>query len=352
MRLRFDPRNNQPVILGGVNSSNRIYFYERSDDDGSWTPSEILKGGTMVSLAFNPSSNSFGAVVSKRGQPHYAEQQSDGSWNITRIVRESAGFTNQAIVFDSAGNAVIVYSIGKVIYIARQNGSSFDIETPSIPNGIHMLLQIDPDTMQPVLIYVSDDRQAIISAEYDGSEWSTESIVLGTSSDTDDHNVLAFEYDPMGEPVIIFQQEQGTNWEYWAKMMRQDASGNWDVSTIVNIDPNGLFNQNIRDMVITSDGTMYVSATNTTNQAKIGKFCEAGRGFTCTPTMDASGMENVWLWEVAAEGVGQHGRSVAVDELTGAIALITNGSEGNNPDDMHYYECDPTSASVICGSGN
>lgn len=102
-------------------------------------------------------------------------------------------------------------------------------------------------------------------------------------------------------------------------------------------------------MVITSDGAIYVSGTNTTNQAKVGKYCEAGRGFTCSPTMDASGQNNVWVWEVVDEGIGQAGRSVGVNESTGEVSLIVAGSDPAG-DFFNYYRCDPAGPSKICSN--
>jgi hypothetical protein len=352
MQLSFDPRTNLPVILGAPTDISRTYFYERSADvDGTWSNDLLIRGADRISLAFNPVSNAYVAVVVKRGQPHLAEQQSDGSWTVNQIVRSSADFSNQAIVFNSAGSAVVAYTVDNVINIARQNGSSFEIEQPNIPEGRFALLRLHPETGDPVLVYRDLDRLTVYIATYDddSGSWSVEDIVLGAGIGSR-INLQAFDYDPNGDPIILFNQELGVPYDYWAHMLRTDEFGEWDPANAKKTDPTGLFNQNIVNMQITGDGTVYVSATNTTNQAKIGKFCEDVVEFSCDPTMDATGMQNVWLWEVAAEGVGQAGRSVAVDELTGTIALITSGSEGNNPDDMHYYECDPSSASVICGS--
>jgi hypothetical protein len=351
MELSFDPNSSyDPVVLG---STHRDYtrFYRRSSD-GTWSNTKILRGccENFVDLAFNAVDSRFGAVFhGKRARPQYAEQQLDGSWQITEIVRDAAGFGNEALQYDDSGRAYIAYSLGWVPYLARQNGSSFDIEQPNIPEGQYARLRFHPETGHPVLVYGDWDRVTVHIATYDGGSWSVEDIVIGTDPGYR-INLQAFDYDPNGDPIILFNQELGVPYDYWAHMLRTDEFGNWDPENAKITDPTGLFNQNIGNMVITTDGAIYVSGTNTTNQAKVGKYCEAGRGFRCSPTMDASGQNNAWIWEIVDEGIGQAGRSVAVDESTGAVSLIAAGSDPAG-DIFNYYRCDPmTSTSPICSS--
>jgi hypothetical protein len=295
-------------------------------------------------LALNPVSNTFGAIFhGKQARPQYAELQPDGSWDVTQIVRDAAGFGVESLRYDASGRAIVAFSLSSTIYLAKQNGSSFDLEQPNIPGGRQPTLRLHPITGHPVLFYGDSDGITAHIATFDGGTWSTESIVFDSRI-----GLQAFDYDPNGDPVILFNQELDVPWDFWAHMLRQDEFGNWDAANATLTDPAGLFNQNIGNMVIASDGAIYVSATNRTNQAKVGKFCEAGRGFSCTPTVDGDG-QNVWIWEIVDEGIGQAGRSVTVDETTGAVSLIAAGSDPVG-DFFNYYRCDPTGSSPICGN--
>jgi hypothetical protein len=205
-------------------------------------------------------------------------------------------------------------------------------------------LKIHPVTLQPTIAFLSEDKQEIRIAAYDGTDWSVESIHLGLNFGSD-LGVFSFEYGPNNQPVIIFRQALFQQYEYYMRMIRRDSSGNWgpiDSMAIdpdgITIDPGGLVNQNGADLAIAGDGTLYVSMANVGNQVKVGRFCEDTPDYTCTPTIDPITGENVWFWETVFEGNSAGNTSIALFNGTVAIASKV------------YFRCDPNSTSVICGN--
>lgn len=353
----------EPRVFGSSRhvSPTGYLFFARSQSTTEWTINKVVKGkGTgRVDLAYNSAVGTFGGIVLVRNHPIYVDIQSDGSSNTTQITGENVGgIRRQVLAFDTGGNATVVLDINGVIYLARQNGSSFDLEMPPIPPGSGPLLQFDPDNSGDLSI-AYNGAGGIQIATFDASEidasenaWSAKSMIL-----TNSYGMFDFGYDPNSELVIIYREQFSgfpSGQDKFMRMIRADTNGNWNAGNAVTIDPNGLANQNMADMVHTADGTLYVAMGNSAAQLRVGRFCEAGRGFSCEasrPTVDDSG-QNVWLWETPSEFAGGPGIAIAIDDLTGDISVITSSEPyGGN----QYFSCNintasVNTASVICGN--
>ena len=346
--LELDPATTQPVIFAADSST---YFLQRSAD-GTWTTQSVKNNGSgEPSFAYDPVGLNFGGVLrSHRNVPSYAERQPDGSWDVIQITREK--IRANSLAYDESGTVLVAFRTqgDRYLRLARYNGSSFDIETPELPDGSPLssgdwgvILKFHPVTKQPNIFYTSEDDQKIILASYDGSAWSTESIHLGQDIGAD-VQVFSVEYDPNNQPVIIFRHAIDTFWNFWMRMIRPDSSGNWDPAKAMTIDPQGPINQHIADLAIADDGTLYVSMSNQATQIRVGRFCEANQNFGCTPTIDPLTGQNGWLWDIVVEtvGGGSGSTSIVIDKFNNTIAIVAD----------EYYSCDPGSTSVICGSGN
>ena len=348
--LAFDPNSMQPVVF--ANDSSTFYFVR--SPDATWTAQTVKKNGSGgISFDYNPVGLTFGGgLQSHRNVPSYAELQPDGSWDVTQITRDRV--RGNSLAFDDNGTATVAFrTVGeRILHLARYNGSSFDIETPLIPGdqgmGWGAGLKFDPVTRQPTIVYLSEDKQEIRIAAFDGGAWSVESIHLGLNFGSD-LGIYAFEYGPNKQPVIIFRQPLEEKYERYMRMIRRDSSGNWgptDPMSIdpdgMTIDPDGLVNQHNADLAIADDGTLYVSMTNTGNQLRVGRFCEDSPDYGCDPTEDPITGQNIWFWETVDQtgSSGGGNTSIAIDKNNSTVAIVAG----------EYFSCDPQSASVICGS--
>ena len=346
--LAFDPITHEPVVLGSQTKVGRLYF-TRSPDNGDWSYEKVINGNGSgyVSLEVHPVFNTIEAVIQNRGRPIHARLQSNGSWDTTQAVGDSVEISQQALNFDDVGNAAITYSANGLIHLARRNGSSFDVETlPShIPGGRRPMLQFDSEGY-PVIAYHNFDGDIFLATQ-DVSGWNYETV----ASRPDVYTVKSFHFDPNGEPVVMYREGLVTRYDRFIIMARRDGAGGW---TAMTIDPTGAPHQgSIMDMAYAADGSLYLTMNNLGGEARVGRFCEdrsgvAGNMITCVPTTDIDG-NNVWLWE-NAEDDGGGGWSIAIDTFNGTVAIVTSGESTEYGNTARYVRCNPTSASVICGS--
>jgi hypothetical protein len=353
MDLQFNPdmAPPQPVIFGGDCDSN-IKYLTRSTS-GSWS-SDAVKNGVCPgysSLAYNPIARTFvGLTTTSRNQPLFAELLANGNWQVTQVTRDRVRFSHQGLAVDANGTPTFVYrnNADKIVRIVSYDGSSFSTESTGILGWEPHLVFQPPAMLQPLVVNVSDDGQAINLATYDGNNWTSETLHLGNNIGSD-IAVAAVAFDPNNEPVIIFRQALDTFYEYWARMLRKEAdpndpTGQTRIWVATNIDSDGLFNQNVGDMVFGADGTLYVVASNSVQQVRVGRHCAPNQGFACEAA-DGSG---AWYWENISERENSGGSlAITLDPANGEIIV---GHATGTVDANLVYRCDPSSTSVICGN--
>jgi len=342
--LFFDPVSGQPVVLT-ADSSQGNRHYTRSSD-GTWSSQKVGSGKSSgnISYAYKPDTNTYGGVIqNNRNHPIYVELQAGGSWSSQLIIRDGVGLRRQGFAFDSNHMPAVVYRNGAFVYLARYNGSSFDIEQLPVSPSNDPSLRFHPLTQEPVVVYPANGGIHITTKT--NGMWQGETLSI--ANDLWGPALLAF--DPNDEPVILFKEELVQPFDQWIRMIRKDSSGNWDYNLAVTIDPDGIINQQHPSLVFADDGTLYVAMGNVGGQARVGRFCEEGRipAFPCetfAPTRDLGGA-NVWHWETASEDAYTSGGgdvSIAIDKAGGTVAIVSPGSR--------YIRCNPESQSIICGN--